>query len=259
MAPNSEPVCAEISQYLSQRLDRPVEFIAGIPWQERERRLDAGEIDVCWICGLPYVNKADKTHPVVELLAAPVFQGDRYHGQPVYYSDVIVRFDRPYQRFADLRGAVWAYNEPGSQSGYNITRFTLARLGETAGFFGGVVASGAHQVSLQMVLSGRIDATAIDSTVLELELARDPSIAAQIRTIDRLGPSPAPPWLVASSLPPELKGAIRGAFLGMHADPEGSRILSAGRMERFVSVEDRDYDPIREMDRLAGQVTLLAF
>ena len=174
MAPNSEPVVAEIAGYLGGRLGQPVTFIAGIPWQERERRLDAGEIDLCWICGLPYVLKADRPQPQVELLAAPVFQGERYQGQPVYYSDVIVHRDSPYREFGDLRGAAWAYNEPRSHSGYNITRYQLARMGATAHFFGRVAASGSHQNSLRMVLDGSIDATAIDTTVLDLELARDP-------------------------------------------------------------------------------------
>jgi ABC-type phosphate/phosphonate transport system substrate-binding protein len=35
----------------------------------------------------------------------------------------------------------------------------------------------------------------------------------------------------------------------MHEDPEGQAILAAGLLRRFVPVEDRDYDPIREMVR----------
>ena len=104
----------------------------------------------------------------MELLAVPVPAGPRYHGRPIYFSDVIVRKQSPFQTFADLRGAAWAYNEPRTlHSGYNVVRAYLAELGERDGYFGGVVESGAHQPSIEMIVDGRADCSAIDSTVLE--------------------------------------------------------------------------------------------
>jgi hypothetical protein len=41
-------------------------------------------------------------------------------------------------------------------------------------------------------------------------------------------------------------------------DGRGSRILRAGQTQRFVPVTDRDYDPIREMERVARRVPLAA-
>src|SRR5512136_2017151 len=133
---NADFICQRITRYLSARLGMDAEFVNQIPWQERERLLDAGEIQLGWMCGLPYVRKADRTGAGIELVAAPVMRHPRYAGRPIYFSDVIVRRDSRYAAFADLRGAAWAYNEPNSQSGYNITRYHLARLGETRGYFG---------------------------------------------------------------------------------------------------------------------------
>ncbi|MEJ2750807.1 MAG: PhnD/SsuA/transferrin family substrate-binding protein [Anaerolineae bacterium] len=118
-APNADFLIRDLADYVGRRLHIPTQFVNDIPWPERERRLDAGEIDICWICGLPYVLKADRPEAVIELLAAPVMAGARYQDRPVYFSDVVVHRDSPFRRFADLRGASWAYNEPGSQSGYN--------------------------------------------------------------------------------------------------------------------------------------------
>ena len=53
MADNAEATCREITAWLGERLDIATEFIDCIPWQERERQLDAGLIHVCGICGLP--------------------------------------------------------------------------------------------------------------------------------------------------------------------------------------------------------------
>ena len=251
---NAAYTCREIAGYLGDQLSIPTEFVEDISWQEREEWLDAGKAHVGWICGLPYVWKADHEQPPVELVAAPVMQHPRYQGRPVYYSDVIVHRDSEYRDFADLRGASWAYNEPHSQSGHNITRYHLAQLGESKGYFGRVVESGAHLQSIEMVLDGRIAASAIDSTVLELEWRARPELEAELRIIASLGPSPIPPWVVSRSVPPELREAIRRVFWQMHETAEGRAILERGLIEKMARVEDRDYDPIREMARVAGQV-----
>ncbi len=256
MAPNMDFIGRTLAAYLADRLDRPVVFVGDIPWQQREEQLDAGQIHGCWICGLPYVWKADADQPHIELLTAPVMQGARYEDRPVYFSDVVVRVDSPFRTFADLRGASWAYNEPGSHSGYNITRYHLSTLGETSGYFGEVVGSGAHEISLQMILDRQIDASAIDSTVLEMALRDRPEIQEQIRVIETLGPSSIPPWVVSTSLPAEDRQALQNLMLGMHQDSEGRAILESGLMARFAQVTDQDYDDIRRMDRLAQAVLL---
>lgn len=256
MACNADFICENIAHYISEQLKMATEFINDIPWQERERLLDAGEIEVSWICGLPYVWKADQVTPNIELLVAPVMKHARYLNRPIYFSDVVVHKDSPFQTFADLRGASWAYNEPGSQSGYNITRYHLATLGERGPYFGKAIEAGAHQTSLQMILEGQVDASAIDSTVLEMELEHHPEIAAHIRIIDTFGPSPIPPWVILKSVPQELRHQLRELLLNMHHTPQGLAILAAGQLERFVQVEDRDYDPIRQMEKEAEQVRL---
>jgi len=200
--------------------------------------------------------KADRPDSTIELLVAPVMRGRRYQDRPIYFSDVVVHRDSPYRSFADLRGAVWAYNEPGSQSRYNITRYHLATLGETSGYFRRVLASGAHEESLRLILNRHIDTSAIDSTVLETELRRSPEIEAKVRIVETLGPSPIPPWVVSKSLAPELRESIRAVMLNMHADRAGQAVLDEGCIARFVAIEDSDYDVIREMARRAERVRI---
>jgi phosphonate transport system substrate-binding protein len=182
-------------------------------------------------------------------------QHPRYQQRPIYFSDVVVHQASKYHSFADLRGAVWAYNEPHSHSGYNLTRYHLARLGETGGYFGRVVEAGSHLKALEMVLARQIDATAVDSTVLELALETHPELEAELRLIDTLGPSPIPPWVVTGNLAPELRQAIGRVFWHMHKSAEGRKILRHGQLLKMVRIEDRDYDPIRDMARLARQVS----
>lgn len=256
MADNAEATCRAITAWLGIRLGISTEFVDCIPWQERERQLDAGLIHLCWICGLPYVWKADAGDSAVETCVAPVMAAVRYAGAPVYYSDIVVRRDSAYRSFADLRGASWAYNEANSHSGFNVVRHHLATLGETGGYFGRAVESGAHQKSLHMIANAEIDASAVDSTVLEVELARAPWLHNEIRVIGTLGPSPMPPWVMLKTLAPELRTGIRDGLLAMHRDAAGARILAQWGIAHFAMVDDASYDPIRAMARQADGITL---
>jgi phosphonate transport system substrate-binding protein len=208
------------------------------------------------MCGLPYTWRADRPGARMELLAAPVMAAARYAGRPVYYSDVVVRSDSGLRSFADLRGATWSYNEDTSHSGYQVTRYHLARLGWRQGFFGRVVAAGYHEASVRMLLEGRADATAIDSTVLELLGDRDPALPSRLRIVEALGPSPIPPWVISRIVPRALRAAVRETLVTMHLDPRGKAILDRGRLARFATVTDRHYDALRQMARVAAQATL---
>jgi phosphonate transport system substrate-binding protein len=201
----------------------------------------------------------DRADRPIELLCAPVMAAPRYDRRPVYFTDVVVRQGARARAFSDLRGGAWAYNDAGSHSGYNVVRHHLLALGETGGFFGRVVASGSHQRSIRMVLDGEVDASGIDSTVLETETARRPELAGALRTIASIGPSPIPPVVVARRLDAALRARLRTLFLTMAADTAGRTILADGRLAGFVPVEDADYDPIRAMARratVAGFLTL---
>jgi phosphonate transport system substrate-binding protein len=255
-APIAEKLCGGIVAYVGRRLGRDVAFIDAIPWEERLREFDSGRIDVCWMCGLPYVWRADGGEAGVELLAALVPAGARYEDRPRYFSDVVVRRDSRWSCFADLEGATWSYNEPTSHSGFNATRQRLARMGKERGFFGAVVMAGSHESSLQRLLAGEVDATAVDSTVLDLFAQRDPEGAQRLRTIDGFGPSPSPPWVIGRGVPEPLRAEIRAALLGMAEDAGGRDVLAAGLAARFAAVADADYDPVRRSAREAQAVDL---
>ena len=249
-APNMDFLSRDLADYLSRHLGFPVRLRIDIPWTERDRLLDAGEIDLCWICGLPYVRKAARAPGKIAPLVAPVMTGSRYQDRPIYFSDVVVRADSPFQTLADLRGAAWAYNEPGSQSGFGVVVYSLAARGLTLAFFGRVVESGAHQNSIQMILRREVDASAIDTTVLEQELGDHPEIGPQIRVIDTFGPSPIPPWVVSERVDPATREKLREELARMHTRAEGQAILKKAGIARFAAVDDADYDPIREMARI---------
>jgi phosphonate transport system substrate-binding protein len=242
LAPNMLPVYKFITRRVARRLGLAAELVAGSSYDQLGR-----EVDVAFVCGLPYVEVARRPDPPVEPLAAPVLQGERYSGRPVYFSDVVVRRDSPFRCFADLRGCVWSFNEPGSHSGYGVTRYWLVRLGETGGYFGKVIQTGWHERSLRLVAAGEVDASAVDSQVLAVALRDHPELAERLRVVAVLGPSTIQPVVAARRLPAALKEDLRGVLLELADDEEGRAQLAHGFIERFVAVDDSAYDDIRAM------------
>jgi phosphonate transport system substrate-binding protein len=217
---------------------------------------DVGEIQILWLCGLPYVDKVDLVGNDMELLAVPVPAGARYQGRPVYFSDVVVRRGSAFESFIELSGASWAYNEPRSHSGFNVVRAYLAALGQREGFFGNVVESGAHSHSIELIMSGAVDGAAIDSTVLEWLVSQRGDLADELRVIETIGPSPIPPWVISKKLPASFRSEIRQTLLDLHLSAPGQAVLESAQIARFVCADDRDYDPIRRMARNAAAVLL---
>jgi phosphonate transport system substrate-binding protein len=243
LAPNMLPVYRFLADRIGERLGRPVGLVVGRSFDQFEQ----GEADLGVICGLPYVWLADRRPPPVEPLAAPVLTGDRYAGRPVYYSDVIVRHDSPITCLEELRGHSWAYNEPASHSGHTVTLYSLVGMGARPGFFARVVEAGFHQRAIRLVHSGAVDAAAIDSQVLAIELRDHPRLADRLRVVDSFGPSTIQPVVAASRLPERLRDEVRELLVCLGGDPAARAALGSGFIERFAVVDDRAYDDIRAM------------
>jgi phosphonate transport system substrate-binding protein len=232
-----------VTEEVGRRLGLPTELVVETSYESCER----DQNEVCFVCSLPYVTFERRGLDLAVPVAAPVLQGERYGGRPIYFSDVIVHRDRPFQTFLDLRGRSWAYNEPLSWSGYGITRYHLVTLGETNGFFREVVETGFHREAIRMVARGEVDGSAIDSQVLSIELRDNPELAEQVRVVEALGPSTIQPVAVSRRVPDDLREAIREVLVTMAEDSAVHERLSVAFVERFVTVDAGSYDDVRRM------------
>jgi phosphonate transport system substrate-binding protein len=232
-----------VTEEVGRRLGLSTELVVETSYESCERDLN----EVCFVCSLPYVTLERRGVDLAVPVAAPVLEGERYGGRPIYFSDVIVRRESPFRSFTNLRGRSWAYNEPLSHSGYGITRYHLVQLGETGGFFGEVVEAGFHRRAIRMVASGEVDGAAIDSQVLAMELRDDPELADRVRVVETLGPSTIQPVAVSRRVPPDVREAIRDVLVRMAEDSVVRERLARALVERFVPVDAGDYDDIRMM------------
>jgi phosphonate transport system substrate-binding protein len=246
LAPGVLPLYAFLAERLADRLGRRAEFTVADSYARCARDID----DVCFVCSIPYLLFADEDRLEMEVVAAPVLIGDRYGGRPIYFSDVVVAADSRLECFADLRGAVWAYNEPFSHSGYIVVWHHLVAMGEGPGFFRRTVEAGFHSEALRMVADGRVDAAAIDSQVLAIELRDWPELAATVRVIGAIGPSTIQPVVASRSrLSPDERRAIAVELVGLADDPQARPLMDSASVERFVAMDGSGYDDIRRMLR----------
>jgi phosphonate transport system substrate-binding protein len=241
LAPDMLPVYAFIARHVQLRLGIPTELIVGSSYERLSE-----QAHVSFLCGLAYIELRRLGQPI-EPLAAPLLCGARYDGRPVYFSDVIVRRDSAFRSFADLRGCSWAYNEPYSHSGPGITCYRLVELSQTQDYFGRVIETGWHQQSILRVLAGEVDASAVDSHVLALARRDNPELDVSLRVIDSLGPSTIQPVVAVSWLAERLKADLRSILLELTADPTARSVLAGRLVERFVAIDDADYDDLRRM------------
>jgi phosphonate transport system substrate-binding protein len=242
LAPNMTPVYAAVAARVGRTLGMPAELIEGRDFDQ----LRDGSVDLAFLCGLPYVRLCSERPGMLHPLAAPVLDEPRYADRPVYFSDVIVRADSPAGSFGDLRGRSWAYNDPDSLSGCLLVRYHLLQMGETEAFFSSVTFSGRHQESIRQVVSGEVDASAIDSQVLGVECLRNPDLARHFRVIAVLGPSTIPPVIATGTVPQAIQALAGDAICALGGDAAGRDALAGGLIRRFTPIEDRAYDDIRE-------------
>jgi phosphonate transport system substrate-binding protein len=225
------PAELRVASFLAPRLEglyRSVaEAIGGELVQARSfEDLVTGEIDLAFLCGLPYTRLEGD----VEALVAPVPSGDRYGGRAVYFSDVIVRPGDPAGSIAGLRGRRFAFNEEGSHSGYNAVTAEM-----DFGDFGTAIEVGSHVAAIAAVRTGEADGAAIDSHLLDL-LGHD-----ALRVIQSLGPWPEKPLAAGPSVSGERRAEIRERVAALAGSPDF-------RVDRWAPVSDADYDPIRRLE-----------
>lgn len=252
LAPSMESVYGWIVEAVAAQLGTTGELHVGGEYAE----LSDGRADAAFLCGLPFVRLSARPSPTVTAIAAPVLVGDRYAGRPIYFSDVIVASDSRFRSFADLRGASWAFNEADSQSGFGVVRSHLAAIGETRGFFGRIVEAGFHHVAIRLVAEGAVDGAAIDSQVLAIALRDEPGLAERLRVIEALGPSTIQPVVASAGMPSAERRALQDALVGIAAQPGAREALGRGFVDRFVPIDDADYDDIRQMEAAADAAGL---
>ncbi|MDP3046813.1 MAG: phosphate/phosphite/phosphonate ABC transporter substrate-binding protein [Chloroflexota bacterium] len=233
--------------YVGRRMGMPGELVQRATYAETNELVRRGEVELALVCSGAYVD--GQRDSAMELLAAP-----QVAGQTVYFSYIIVPKNSPVQTVEQLRGKVFAFTDPLSNSGRLSAVYLLYQMNERPEtFFQKTIYTYSHDNSLKAVADGLVDGAAVDSLVYDYALAREPQYAERVRVIRRSPPYGMPPVVVPAGLDPAQKAQLQSILLNMHEDPEGRAILNDLMIDRFVPVTDSAYDSIRDMVSAVGQ------
>lgn len=124
-----------------------------------------------------------------------------------------------------MRGYRWAYTSPRSYSGHGLTVDRLKSMGENINFFGNYLQSPSQLDSLYLILNGKCDASAVDSSMLHIFLQQHPFFKDQLHVFTSWGELPPFPIVIDGACTPATEGLISSELLAMHNDPEGQLLL----------------------------------
>lgn len=236
----------EWRRYLEGKLRRPVRFLQRDSYRETMDLLRLEQIDFAWICDYPFLHLKDQ----VRLLAVPLNQG-----RPYYRSYLIVGADDTRRHsLRDLKGAVFAYSDPYSNTGYLTPRYLVRQLGEDpAKFFRKTFFTWSHRKAIEAVATGFAQGAAVDSYVWDTLSRIRPDLTARTRIIDKSPEYGFPPFVAHRSASAEDSRALQSALIGMKDDLTGKLLLDRLNIDGFVAGDKSMYDDVAKMMRAFGE------
>jgi ABC-type phosphate/phosphonate transport system substrate-binding protein len=174
----------------------------------------------------------------------------------VYFSDITVRADSPYQTLEDTFGSVCGYTLADSMSGSVAFRRLLHgyRKAELPQLYRSVVGNLVNARGVIAALADRrIDVGPLDGYVHDLLRHLDPGFAAQVRTVATTPAAPMQPFVATAPLTEGEVARLRSAFAASIAAPELRAERETLLLKDFAFPEAREYDVFRGILHTAEQ------
>lgn len=241
-------------KYLNEKADVKISFYATTSYSAVIEAMLSGFVQIAQLGPKAYLIANEKSKGRIQPIVAAARIPTAFDPTPCacYYGTLITKKGSGLDSIGKLKKKVLALVDPGSTSGNAMPRglFTVEKLNgkplET--YFGRIFYSGHHVASVMAVKKGKADAAFVSESMIARAmdrgkakkedfnyLWRSPKIAIDSVSID------------TSKISPDLAKKIRNVYLGMDKDPEGRKILAAGKYSRFVFSEDATYNPVRKI------------
>lgn len=234
---NAQPLRA----HLTQALGRDVQVVVTTDYSSMIEAMRFGRIEIAYFGPFSYVLAKSRAAGI-EPFAVGVERGS-----PTYRSIIIANAEGPVKKLEDVRGHPVAFGDQAATSSHLVPRATILRR---TGLVGErdfrVVHVGTHDAVARTVQSGRAPVGALSEPIFHSLLARN--VIQRERLVDVAFSDPIPnyPMVMQGNLAPDLKQAIRDAFLNLR-DPE---LLRNFRVEGFAPTDDAAYEVLRETARI---------
>lgn len=231
-------VLPEWQNYLSARLQRPVEFVHRDTYRGMIDVIKQQDVEFAWLSTFPYAYMAHRGR--VKLLVTPI-----PHNKSGSYSAYLLvsSTDTQTRSIEDLRGRVFAFTDPYSLTGYQVARFWLRQLGEPdpKRFFRKTFFTHSHRNTITAVAAGLADGGMVDSYAWEMAVASEPKLAEEIRIVTRSVDYGFPPVVSVPRVSVKDAAAMRAALLGMAHNDAGRRLLQRVGLVGFEISDPRRY------------------
>jgi len=229
------------SQYLEAKMGRKVEFVLRRSYRDVMDLLDSGAIEFAWICGYPYVQT--RKPEFLQLMTVPV-----YRGAPRYFSYIIVPHNSPHQRLGDLKGKVFAFSDPDSNSGFLYPLSLIAKSGDKPEtFFRQTFFTFNHAETVQAVAEQVADGGAVDSYIWEYLAAFEPEVARKTRIIKKSPSFGFPPIVSHLGVDANTVKLMKSTLENMNQDVTGKALLAKLKLDGFGHYPDSLFNEIRAM------------
>ncbi len=164
-----------------------------------------------------------------------------------YNSILLTRKQSGYKTIGDLHGKIVALTDPASTSGSVIPNMEFSKFSgqPLQQFFAKQVYTGAHDRSVEAVMSGKVDAAFVASSRLDDEIRKGVVDFDNVRILWTSQPIHYDPFVFGSSLNNEMRKQIRAVFFSQ--DPSLNLMYENMQVKGLVAVEDKDYQPIHDI------------
>jgi phosphonate transport system substrate-binding protein len=236
-----------LAAYLGERLGMRVVFTPVNDYPAAVEALVNQRVDLVWFGGFTHVQANRRSGGKI----IPIAQREE---DTRFRSVFIAKTDSGIKTLADMKGKQVSFGSPSSTSGHLMPRSNLLDAGiDPEKDFRRIAYSGAHDATIASVLSGRVDAAALDITVWRKFVEEGRIDTRQVDVFFTTPPFYNYNWSVHADMPAELRERIRAALLALDpADPTHAEILRLNRATRYIETRPENYRGLEAAGRSAG-------
>jgi phosphonate transport system substrate-binding protein len=204
-------------------------------------------IDMAWLGGFTFVQAQNRSGGKI----VPIAQREE---DTKFQSVFIAKTNSGIKTLADLKGKQVSFGSQSSTSGHLMPRsFLLQSQIDPDKDFKRVAYSGAHDATIASVVSGKVEAAALDITVWNKFVKENRVDTKDVNVFYTTPGYFNYNWSVHADMPVALRDKVTKALLDIDpATPEGKEILDLNRATRYIPTKVDNYKGIETAARSAG-------
>ncbi len=224
------------AEYLQLALNMRVKIVQKRTYSAVNNLLINNKIDMAFICTGAYIYGGLKNK--VKIIAVPVIDGKK-----TYRAYIIVHKPSKIFSVSDLKGKVFAFTEPLSNTGYEYPMSFFKDYGIVPKkYFKRVMFTYNHTDSIKAVAAGIADGASVDSIVYFYTYKRYKNVRRHTKIILKSPLFPIPPVVMPNGTNKKLRNKIKEILLNMSKNPKGRLILKGLNIDAFDVPDAKRYE-----------------